>query len=62
MEKLSEMAKEELTNRIKGMTSEEMEVALTAMPVQLIAAHLCCRINLMQFKLDKMKDFMEVSE
>lgn len=62
MEKLSKMAKEELTNRIKGMTSEEIDVALNAMPVQIIAAHLCCRVNLMQYRLDKMKDFMEVPE
>lgn len=60
MEKLSEIAKEELRTRTKGMTYEEMQIVLEEIPVQMIASHLCCRVNLMQYKLDKLKNFMEV--
>lgn len=59
MEKLSEIAKEELKTRARGMTYEEMNVVLEEMPVQVIVGHLCCRVNLMQYRLDKMKGFME---
>lgn len=55
---LSEMAKEEIANRTKGMTTEELDVTLENIPVQYIAAHLCCRVNLMQYKIQKMQEFV----
>lgn len=56
MEKLSEMAREELKTRVSGMTSEEMQVTLEVIPVEVIAAHLCCRVNLMNHKLNRLRD------
>lgn len=61
-EKLSEIAKEEIRNRVKGMTSEEVDVVLETIPVQYIASHLCCRVNLMQYKIQKMQEVAGVAE
>ena len=41
------------------MTPDEIEVVLNAIPSQLIAAHLCCRVNFMEHKLSRLKGFME---
>lgn len=62
MEKLSEMAKEELVSRVKGMTTEEIDVFLENIPVQYIATHLCCRVNLMQYKIQKMQEVAGMCE
>lgn len=57
--RINRIEQEELKQRVRAMTSDELDIVLENIPVQYIASHLCCRVNLMQFRLDKMKNFIE---
>lgn len=54
--KMSEIAKEELKDRVKALTPEEIDVVLDNIPIQKIAMHLGGQLAMMQYKLMKVQE------
>ena len=52
---MSEMAKEELVNRFKGMTEEEKRVVLGLFSLKDLTAEICSRAALYEVQLGKVR-------
>lgn len=50
---MSELEKEELETRIKGMTKEEQMVTLNAIPIEIVLEHVTKKVSTLNSELEK---------
>lgn len=58
MRTMSELEKEELTNRVKGMSEEEMRLAASALPSEILVNEIGLRLLKNEQKMSRMAQML----